>query len=116
MMMMASAQLKAANGHWRQQTASFGTIGGGNAQGNGTNSRNALLEVPTKSILLREKRIATFFQVNKVQLEKLKEAEKKAKPIIQAIQEKIDESAKVMATRNAEHQKQISELEVFIIE
>jgi predicted house-cleaning noncanonical NTP pyrophosphatase (MazG superfamily) len=62
-----------------------------------------------------------------MQLEKLVEAEKKTKPIIQAIQEQIDESAKEMASQNAEHQKrkqeleekyqkQIAELEVFIIE
>jgi hypothetical protein len=45
-------------------------------------------------------------------LEKLKEAEEKAKPIIQAIQQKIDESAKGMATRNAKYQKEIAGLEV----
>jgi vacuolar-type H+-ATPase subunit E/Vma4 len=57
-----------------------------------------------------------------MQLEKLKEAEEKVKeaqektqPIIQTIQEKIDESAKEMATRNAEHQKLIAELEVVLI-
>jgi hypothetical protein len=40
-----------------------------------------------------------------VQLEKLKEVEGMATPIIQTMQEKIDESAKEMATRNAEHHK-----------
>jgi flagellar biosynthesis chaperone FliJ len=48
-------------------------------------------------------------------LEKLKEAEEKAeetaKTRIQAIQEKIDESAKGMATRNEEHTKLKQELE-----
>jgi flagellar biosynthesis chaperone FliJ len=51
----------------------------------------------------------------KAQLEKLKEAEEKAeetaKSRIQAIQEKIDESAKGMTTQNEEHQKQKQELE-----
>jgi hypothetical protein len=43
-------------------------------------------------------------------LEKLKKAEEKAKSTIQEIQQNIDESAKAMATQNAEHQKQIAEL------
>jgi predicted house-cleaning noncanonical NTP pyrophosphatase (MazG superfamily) len=45
-------------------------------------------------------------------LEKLKKAEQKTKLIIQEIQEKIDESAKEMATRNAEYKKLKEELEV----
>jgi septal ring factor EnvC (AmiA/AmiB activator) len=60
-----------------------------------------------------------------VHLETLKEVEEKAKSTIQAIQEKIDESAKEKATQNAAHLKQkqqmeekyqtkIAELEVFI--
>jgi hypothetical protein len=56
-------------------------------------------------------------QINQAtaQLEKLKVAEeKKAKTIIQVIQRKIDESAKKMATQNAEYQKQKQELEVSI--
>jgi hypothetical protein len=56
-------------------------------------------------------------QINQAtaQLEKLKVAEeKKAKTIIQVIQRKIDESAKEMATQNAEYQKQKQELEVSI--
>jgi hypothetical protein len=44
-------------------------------------------------------------------LEKLKEVEEKETPIIQAIQERIDESAKGMATQNAEHHKRKYELE-----
>jgi hypothetical protein len=51
-----------------------------------------------------------------LQLEKLKEAEEKAKTTIQAIQQEIDESAKIMASRNAEHQKRKEELEVGIWE
>jgi hypothetical protein len=51
-----------------------------------------------------------------LQLAKLKELEEKAKPIIQAIQHEIDESAKEMATQNAEHQKRKEELEVGIWE
>jgi hypothetical protein len=47
-----------------------------------------------------------------VKLEKLEEAEEKAKTTIQAIQQEIDESAKVMVAQNAEHQKQKEELEV----
>jgi chromosome segregation ATPase len=50
----------------------------------------------------------------KVAEEKLKEAEANVKPIIQEIQQNIDESAKEMATQNAEHQKQKEELEVGI--
>jgi hypothetical protein len=50
-------------------------------------------------------------------LEKLKVSEeKKVKAIIKAMQQKVDESAKKMATRNAEHQKQQQELEVSIRE
>jgi uncharacterized protein YukE len=56
-------------------------------------------------------------------MEKLNEIEEKAKPIIQAIQKNIDDSATEMANRNAEHQKrkqelenQIAELEVFFRE
>jgi TPP-dependent pyruvate/acetoin dehydrogenase alpha subunit len=50
-------------------------------------------------------------------LEKLKVAEeKKAKTIIKAIQQKVDEAAKKMATQNAEHRKQKQELEVGIWE
>jgi flagellar biosynthesis chaperone FliJ len=55
----------------------------------------------------------------KTQLEKLKEAEEKhkeleekAKSNIQAIQQKVDESAKGLATKNAEYQKRKQELEV----
>jgi hypothetical protein len=49
-----------------------------------------------------------------VKLEKLEEAEEKAKTAIQAIQQEIDESAKVMVAQNAEDQKQKEELEVCI--
>jgi hypothetical protein len=49
-------------------------------------------------------------------LEELKVTKEKAKSIIQTIQEKVDESAKEMATRNAEHQKRKQELEVNIWE
>jgi hypothetical protein len=51
-----------------------------------------------------------------LQLEKLKEVDDKAKTTIQAIQQEIDESTKVMASQNAEHQKQQEELEVCIWE
>jgi hypothetical protein len=43
--------------------------------------------------------------------EELKVTEKKAKSTIQGIQENIDESAKQMATRNANHHKRKQELE-----
>jgi hypothetical protein len=49
-------------------------------------------------------------------LEKLKGTEDMAKSIIHRIQQKIDESTKVMATQNAEYQKQKQELEVGIWE
>jgi TPP-dependent pyruvate/acetoin dehydrogenase alpha subunit len=56
-------------------------------------------------------------QLNRVtaRLKKLKVAEeKKAKTIIKGIQQKVDESAKKMATQNAEYQKRKQELEVSI--
>jgi FtsZ-binding cell division protein ZapB len=49
-----------------------------------------------------------------LKLEKLEEVEKTAKSTIQAIQQEIDESAKQMATQNAEYQKQKQALEVGI--
>jgi hypothetical protein len=52
--------------------------------------------------------------MSQIQLEKLKEDEEKAKTTIQAIQQEIDESTKIMASQNAEHQKQQEELEVCI--
>jgi hypothetical protein len=56
--------------------------------------------------------------MGQVQSEKLKEVEveEKAKSTIQPIQQEIDESAKAMASQNAEHQKQKEELEVCIWE
>jgi hypothetical protein len=49
---------------WTLETATIGTIGDENAQGNESNSMNALLEVP-KPFYLREMRlkiIASFFR------------------------------------------------------
>jgi chromosome segregation ATPase len=50
----------------------------------------------------------------KAQLATLKEAEEKTKATIQEIQQKIDESAKEMASQNAEHKRRKWELKVCI--
>jgi hypothetical protein len=64
--------------------------------------------------IIKSKRISVVFH----QLEKLKvveeklKADEKAKLNIQTIQQKVDESAKGLATKNAEYQKRKQELEV----
>jgi hypothetical protein len=105
---------------WTLETTSIdidSTIGDGNEpaegkEGNSTNAMLLLLEVPSITFYSWsfKHKIASIFQT-KVPLEKLKKAEQKANSIIQEIQEKIDETAKGMATRNAEYQKRKQELE-----